>query len=702
MTTENESPSAAGARALGENSEGSEHSQDSRCNGQRQVQNRAEAERFLALIDPDTESFTFQLIDEQKRGDTARARVLHGSLDQHWEKLVSLNAEGVGVFVVVNETNLQGRKAENVTRVRALFVDLDGAPLEPILQAKPEPHIVVESSPERYHVYWCVLGIPLNAFADMQKALAARFDGDPAVSDLPRVMRLPGFSHCKREPFLSRIIHTSERDEPYTTIGELAVLIPDTKANGKTHFEEYPSNQQSYDTPPLWEVKAALDAYPNTDKIDRVQWVKVGHSVKSAYPGEDGFEVFDEWSKRWTGKYDEQKTRKAWDSFKPRDVTIGTLFHLATEATPGWRARSQYGAEGSTTIKSKLMQSSAEFVGNYVPPDYLVDGLLQRRYVYSFTGPTGSGKTAIVLRFAAHVALGLPLGGKQVERGRVLFFAGENPDDVRSRWVALCEQMNIDPDAMDVVFMPFTPNLSNTEVRGQIDTEAAVYGAFSLLIVDTSAAYYSGNDENDNVQLGKHARLMRTFVDLPGGPTVLVTCHPTKSADMNNLLPRGAGAFLAEMDGNLVCIKSQGSMLAEVTTHGKFRGPEFSPFSFKLVSTTSERLVDTKGRRTWTVFAEPLTDQEQAAIEREGHSHQDAVLRVMLDWSDGSPSMSQIAGRLFRVGNDGTPNKAKVHRLMQKLAKHKLVEQKRDGTYALTEKGKKEAENTGPVDTLGG
>src|SRR5262249_38350148 len=42
---------------------------------------------------------------------------------------------------------------------------------------------------------------------------------------------------------------------------------------------------------------------------------------------------------------------------------------------------------------SGLMQSSAEFVAGFVPPDYLIDGLLQRRYVYSFTGPTGSGKT---------------------------------------------------------------------------------------------------------------------------------------------------------------------------------------------------------------------------------------------------------------------------------------------------------------------
>ena len=78
--------------------------------------------------------------------------------------------------------------------------------------------------------------------------------------------------------------------------------------------------------------------------------------------------------------------------------------------------------------------------------------------------------------------------------------------------------------------------------------------------------------------------MLRSFVDLPGGPTILVTCHPTKKPNMDNLLPRGGGAFLAEVDGNLVCIKDAGTMVVEVTTHGKFRGPDFAPFSFKLVA----------------------------------------------------------------------------------------------------------------------
>ena len=48
--------------------------------------------------------------------------------------------------------------------------------------------------------------LPLDQFESVQKTLIARFDGDPAVHDLPRVMRLPGFYHHKHEPFLVRII----------------------------------------------------------------------------------------------------------------------------------------------------------------------------------------------------------------------------------------------------------------------------------------------------------------------------------------------------------------------------------------------------------------------------------------------------------------------------------------------------------------
>jgi hypothetical protein len=98
---------------------------------------------------------------------------------------------------------------------------------------------------------------------------------------------------------------------------------------------------------------------------------------------------------------------------------------------------------------------------------------------------------------------------------------------------------------------------------------------------------------------------------------------------MSNLLPRGGGAFLNEMDGNLVCLKEPGSPVVTLDTHGKFRGPEFEPFSFKLTAGTSEKLKDTKGRLVSTVTAEPISHEDKSALEDTGRDRQDELLRIM-------------------------------------------------------------------------
>jgi RecA-family ATPase len=171
----------------------------------------AEARRFLELLDPDAERFTFQTFDDsaQKRGHLAK--VLHGSLDELAPDLIALQKAGAGIFVTVNETDGKGRKAENITRTRAVFADLDGSPVEPAMACSLAPHVVVESSPGRFHAYWLAHRLHLNTFAAVQKCIATRFGGDKAVHDLPRVMRLPGFTHQKGKPFLTRIVQANKR-----------------------------------------------------------------------------------------------------------------------------------------------------------------------------------------------------------------------------------------------------------------------------------------------------------------------------------------------------------------------------------------------------------------------------------------------------------------------------------------------------------
>lgn len=165
-----------------------------------------DAAALLDLLAPG-EPVTFQTFGEGvHKGDRTLTRTLHGTLSQHRATLIELNRRGAGVFWTVNTTNGTGRKARDVVRVRALFVDLDGAPLEPVQTAPLRPHCIVESSPARWHAYWRIADCPLGSFLTLQKALATRFQADASVCDLPRVMRLPGFLHRKGTVFASHIV----------------------------------------------------------------------------------------------------------------------------------------------------------------------------------------------------------------------------------------------------------------------------------------------------------------------------------------------------------------------------------------------------------------------------------------------------------------------------------------------------------------
>ncbi len=178
---------------------------------------------FLEILDPKGE-FTFQTFGEGVgKANRELARILHGRLEDHASELETLQQKGAGVFVTVNKTDGAGRKEENITRVRALFVDLDGAPLEPVKAFPLKPTIIIETSPGRWHVYWLVSDIELSEFGEFQRALIKKFSSDPAVHDAPRVMRLPGFWHLKGEPFQVGISE-ADKSAVYTRSNFVAAL----------------------------------------------------------------------------------------------------------------------------------------------------------------------------------------------------------------------------------------------------------------------------------------------------------------------------------------------------------------------------------------------------------------------------------------------------------------------------------------------
>jgi hypothetical protein len=327
-----------------------------------------------------------------------------------------------------------------------------------------------------------------------------------------------------------------------------------------------------------------------------------------------------------------------------------------------------------------LLQSSAKFSGSLVPPDFLVEGILQRRYIYALTAHTGRGKTALALLLAAHVATGRNLGNLEVDKGRVLILAGENPTDAKMRWVAMGQQMDFDVETIDVHFIEGVFKLSqNIDL---IRREVEALGGVDFIIIDSSAAFFEGDDENSNSQQGSHARLFRELPTLAGGPCVLVLCHPPKNAGNENLQPRGGGAYIAEIDGNLTASKDD--MTVVLHWQGKLRGPDFAPISFLLRTVTHERLITTKGRLIPTVVAHHLSEAAQDEMSIAARRDEDLVLEA-LQKSPGA-SLKDIANKLGWHTKKGEPYKSKVHRIITRLKREKLLTSER-GRLTLSEKG---------------
>jgi len=133
------------------------------------------------------------------------AKRLTGTPDDTFNALDELNQSGYDIFVTINETDGKDIKGANITRVRALFADFDGSPLSNLDRIPLKPSFTVNTSPGKHHAYWLIDDCPLDQFKPMQQKLAHILDSDPAVCDLGRIMRVPGFYHLKGDPFMVTI-----------------------------------------------------------------------------------------------------------------------------------------------------------------------------------------------------------------------------------------------------------------------------------------------------------------------------------------------------------------------------------------------------------------------------------------------------------------------------------------------------------------
>ena len=341
------------------------------------------------------------------------------------------------------------------------------------------------------------------------------------------------------------------------------------------------------------------------------------------------------------------------------------------------------------------LQTGQKFLESFKPFESIVDGLpIARGSVVSVTGPTGHGKTTLAALLEVCLCTGRPFAGRDVTRGSVLVLAGENPDDYAMHLAATVQDMAMKPrDLREGTCGPQLFVIAGTfDVAYERDWLAhqlsVVCDELVAVFVDTSAAFNLGSDENDNLQMRAHASTMRELTRLPGNPAVIVLSHPVKNAQADNLLPRGGGAFLAEVDANLTVWKDSAGI---VTLHwaGKIRGPSFEAVRFELAPVELEGKRDSRGRPILSVAARHVADERVEQLEAKETDDEDRLL-VALQRTPGA-SLRDLAMACGWTNGSGKPLAARVDRRLKVLADHKLVEQDRRGKWRLTSRGTNEA-----------
>jgi hypothetical protein len=639
-------------------------------------------------------------------------------LDELVEKAVKLNTTPqcnvyVGAALRRPETPPFGRASDNdVWALTCGYADLDDpgvaeAAKSVYLENKPTIIVVTGREPYRRAQLWWRLEEPVTdhgAITALIRGIAQALNGDVTVANPSRVMRLAGSIAWPVKPGrqveLTYIAPLKEPGQREYSFEHLVILFPPIQTDHAGL--SVPSNQgEKVNTGPISREMGPLGPGRVNDGRD-IYLTKTVAAVLIQLIGETGAcptpqqlidAVWPQYSRNTDltrpGKGPELVVEKC--SYAIRRFTEGKIQGcrnldeaVAIYAKKGRSATSATFQSKFVTPEEQRQHSSGplvltaeQFVAGFTPPAYLIDGILQRGYLYSLTARTGHGKTAVAMYIAQCVARGQMMHGCPVLKGTVLLLAGENPDDIRARFMILADTYGFHAESLKMRFVAGVVDIASR--MPEIRAAAAEIDDLVLVIVDTAAAYFPGDDQNSNSQQGAYARLLRELTFLPGKPSVIVNCHPIKNAARDNLLPMGGSSFLNEIDGNLTLWSNSEK---QVTMHwqGKFRGPEFNPVSFEIAVGQSERVKDAKDRRMPNAVAKPLSDEDLAAAEAEQQTGEDKLLRQI--YRSNRASLADLAAR---IGS----SKSAVGRMCMNLKSDRLIEIHR-GRYRLTVKGEKE------------
>lgn len=204
--------------------------------------------------------------------------------------------------------------------------------------------------------------------------------------------------------------------------------------------------------------------------------------------------------------------------------------------------------------------------------DYTLKSYLPANSLCSIYGPSGSYKSFLAVSWACHIAAGLKWAGKRVSEGSVMYIVGEGGIGVPRRVRAWENVHGVKVDNLALVNRPVFP-VRNQEVlqvvKAARDVEAKKGKPVQMIVIDTLARCFGGNDENDAKDMGAFIEGCDT-IKRETGATVLVVHHSGKDDTKG---ARGSSAFRAALDAEFN-VRREGDGGAIILTCTKMKDAE--------------------------------------------------------------------------------------------------------------------------------
>lgn len=319
-------------------------------------------------------------------------------------------------------------------------------------------------------------------------------------------------------------------------------LISDRLLKGRDPREKpvQSGERLGYTDEQLAEMLKAID--PDEHGYER--WLQTGMALHHETDAE-GFDLWDEWSSTGESYPGRDDLQRKWDSFGRNagpGITIRALMKWAGQAG------AQVGAPVASADDFDVIEDTPEEaiekkakadrfafipVGDVVKlplPGWVIKGIIPWAEMGIVYGPSGSGKSFVMLDLCMAIARGIPWRGHKVKQGKVRYIVAEGRGGFRKRIKAYGMHHGVDLDQVPMSVMETAPNfLMNEDVKAVAQAVKASEGA-DVIVIDTFAKVTPGANENAGEDMGKAIDNCRKLYEATGALVILVH-HTGKDID---------------------------------------------------------------------------------------------------------------------------------------------------------------------------